>query len=149
MTARTLLPTLDYDYKVIITKDYGFVYVLPAKQIMICELTKGYVPIEEFREIFNQTIPFIKAYNIEKFIFDKQNLTTFHQPSMEWYFIDWKTKIYDLGVTKHRKILPKNNPVFKLAVEAGRAKIMKEFKESIIPQLDILYKDTLEEAISE
>lgn len=146
-TASEVLPTMNYKYEIVIEKNYGKVFILNDLHILICELTKEYVPIEEFREIFTETIPIIEKNNIKKFIFDKQNLRVFHQPSMEWYFINWKQEIYGKGLTVHRKILPQNQPAFKLAVEAGRAKIMAEYKNTIINLLDIQYKDSILEAI--
>lgn len=147
VTATDVLPTLPYKYDVVIEKDYGKVFLLPEKQIMICELTSEYVPIEEFREIFTETVPFIEKHSIKKFIFDKQNMRVFHQPSMEWYFVSWKQEIYGKGLTSHRKILPKDQPAFNLAVEAGRAKILSDYKDTVIPKLDIQYKSTIQEAI--
>lgn len=147
ITTSEVLPSLSYKYETVISKEYGKVFVLPENQIMICELTKEYVPIEEFKEIFQETVPIIKDHKIKKFIFDKQYLRVFHQPSMEWYFVFWKTEIYELGLSVHRKILPQNQPFFTLAVEAGRAKILEEYKNTVIPLLDIQYKNTIEEAI--
>jgi len=147
ITSTDVLPELPYKYEIVISKDYGKVFLLPDNQIMICELTKEYVPIEDFREIFQETVPLIEKHKIKKFIFDKQNLRIFHQPSMEWYFVNWKQEIYRLGLSIHRKILPQDQPAFALAVEAGRAKIMAEYKDTIIPKLDIQYKNTIKEAI--
>lgn len=148
-TASNVLPNLGFNYKLVINKDFGKVYLLPDEKILILELTKEYIPIEEFREIFTETVPLVKEYKIEKFIFDKQNLRVFHQPSMEWYFVEWKKQLYDLGLSKHRKILPKNQPAFTMAVEAGRAKILAEYPNLIIDKLDIQYKDSIEDAIKE
>jgi len=136
-----------YKYDIVINKDYGTVFLLPDNQIMICELTKEYVPIEEFKEIFSETVPLIEKYGIKKFIFDKQNMRVFHQPSMEWYFVFWKQEIYAKGLSVHRKILPQDQTAFCLAVEAGKAKIMSEYKDTVIPLLDIQYKTTVKEAI--
>lgn len=147
ITATEVLPSLPYRYEIIIDKDYGKVFLLPDEGIMICELTKEYVPIEEFREIFTETVPLIEKYGVKKFIFDKQNLRVFHQPSMEWYFVHWKQEIYAKGVSIHRKILPQDQAAFHLAVEAGRAKIMAEYKDTVIPLLDIQYKTTVKDAI--
>lgn len=74
-------------------------------------------------------------------------MRVFHQPSMEWYFVFWKQKIYAKGLSVHRKILPQDQTAFCLAVEAGRAKIMSEYKDTVIPLLDIQYKTTVKEAI--
>ncbi|HAN78709.1 MAG TPA: hypothetical protein DCQ31_13585 [Bacteroidales bacterium] len=145
--ATDILPTLSYKFEIVINKVFGKVFLLPDKQIMICELTKEYVLIEDFREIFSETVPFIEKYKIEKFIFDKQNLRVFHQPSMEWYFVFWKQEIYTKGLTIHRKILPQDQVAFNLAVEAGRAKIMSEYKDTVIHLIDIQYKTTISEAI--
>ena len=148
-TAGRVLKKMNYNYKTLISKDFGTVYHLPEKQILICELNKSYVPIEEFKEIFSETVPLIKKLSIKKFIFDKQNLRVFHQPSMEWYFVEWKQEIYKLGMSVHRKILPKNQPAFKLAVEAGHEEIAKKYTDTIIPKLDIKYKESIEKAIEE
>jgi hypothetical protein len=145
-SATDILPTLSFPYECVISKDYGKVYILEGQHIMICELTKEYVTIDNFKEIFLETIPFIKVHKIKKFIFDKQHLKVFHQPSMEWYFVHWKKEIFELGLSVHRKILPEQ-PSFKLAVEAGRSKIMAEYQDTIIPKLDIQYKDSIKEAI--
>lgn len=148
-TASKVLKKLQYDFETVISKDFGLVYYLPEKKVMICELTRAYVPIEEFKEIFSETVPLIERLGVEKFIFDKQNMRIFHQPSMEWYFVEWKQEIFKLGMRVHRKILPDNQPAFRLAVEAGRAKIAREFTDTVIPQLDIQYKDSVELAIEE
>jgi hypothetical protein len=109
ITTTEILPTLSYDYELIIDKPYGNVYLLTEKQTLICELTEEYVTIEDFKEIFSETNAFIEKHQIKKFIFDKQHLRVFHQPSMEWYFLYWKKEIFDLGLKVHRKILPQDN----------------------------------------
>jgi len=130
-----------------IEPSFGKVYLLREQKILLCELFKEYVPIEEFKEIFTETVPVIKKYGIKKFIFDKRNLRVFHQPSMEWYFVEWKKEIFEYGLRIHRKILPQDQPAFALAVEAGRAKIRKEYPNNIIDKLDIQYKTTIQDAI--
>lgn len=145
--ATDVLPLLPYKYETVITKSYGKVFILPAQFVMICELTNSYTPIEEFREIFTETLALIDKHKIKKFIFDKQSMGVFHQPSMEWYFVHWKKEILAKGLASHRKILPQNNMAFNMAVEAGRDKIMNEYTDTVISQLDIQYKATIKEAI--
>ncbi len=147
-TASKLLPGLNYKYDEVVKKDYGIVFALPEQHILICELFNEYTPIEEFKEIFRATVPIIEKLQTTKFIFDKQNLRVFHQPSMEWYFIEWKKEIYAKGLSAHRKILPQSEPAFALAVEAGRAKILKEFPDTIIDKLDIQYSTNIADAIA-
>lgn len=146
-TAQVVLPTLSYEYTMPIEKDFGKVFLLPQKGTLIMELTREYVPMDDFRSIFSETIPIIEREKVKKFIFDKQNLRVFHQPSMEWYYVHWKKEIYEKGLATHRKILPKGQLAFNLAVEAGIAKIMAVHQDSVIPLLDIQYKATILEAI--
>jgi hypothetical protein len=143
------LNALGYQPEKLIAKSYGNVYALPEKKVILCELTDSYVPIGNFRTIFLEMGEYIKNGNIEKFIFDKRHLRTFHQPSMEWYFIEWKTEMLKSGLKTHRKLLPVGMPWFKNAVMAGRVQILKKYSDNIIHKLDIKYSQTIEQAINE
>lgn len=114
--------------------------------IMIVEATASYIPIEEFKAIFNYIGGSIAKQPVAKLIFDKRKLTVFHQPSMEWYFVEWKEKMFDAGLRTHRKILP-HDEVFKQSVKIGRDKIRQIFPDGKYTQMDIQYAETLEEAI--
>lgn len=142
-----ILEKLPFKNQLVVNKDYGKLYLLEDLRIIVCELSAEYVPIERFQEIFHAAAPLIQKYKIEKFVFDKQQLKIFHQASMEWYFLIWKKDMYEYGLKKYRKILPQNNPSFAFAVEAGKAKIMRENKDTIIPLLDIQYCTNLKDAI--
>ena len=115
--------------------------------IAIIEALSNYIPIEDFKKIFLETGKLVKQKGIKKLIFDKRNLTIFHQPSMEWYFIEWKEEMYNLGLKTHRKILPQDN-VFRQSVKIGREKIKAENPNLNTDKMDIQYKETLEEAIN-
>ena len=65
---------------------------------------------------------------------------------MEWYFVDWKEKMYDLGLRIHRKILP-NNEIFKYSVKIGREKIAASYPNGKFKLMDIQYADSVEQAI--
>jgi hypothetical protein len=116
-------------------------------QTLILEATASYIPIEQFKEIFNVIGSIVKEKNITKLIFDKQKLTVFHQPSMEWYFVEWKERMFDLGLKTHRKILPQDD-VFRQSVRIGREKIKSTFPNGKYTEMDIQYADTLEDAIA-
>lgn len=66
----------------------------------------SYIPIEQFKEIFEFMEGMIREKKITKLIFDKRKLRVFHQPSMEWYFVEWKEKMAAYGLVNHIKILP-------------------------------------------
>lgn len=113
---------------------------------LICETRSPFVPIDDFITFFEKMGEIIEKYKIEKFIFDKRSLRAFHQPTMEWYFVEWKQKLMKFGLTVHRKILPQEE-WFKKAVEAGRANIQKSYPEFPFDKLDIQYFDSIEECV--
>lgn len=115
--------------------------------VAIVEATATYIPIEQFKEIFGAIGNLVKDKKITKLIFDKRKLTVFHQPSMEWYFVEWKEQMYDLGLTKHRKILPQDE-VFKQSVKIGREKIKAIHPNGKYTLMDIQYSENLEDAIA-
>lgn len=117
-----------------------------GKPIAVVEATSTYIPIEEFKDIFGEIGKLVESKEITKLIFDKRQLTVFHQPSMEWYFIEWKEQMWDKGLRTHRKILP-DNKVFQQSVKIGREKIKEENPTLKFNEMDIQYKDTLQDAI--
>ncbi len=116
-------------------------------EIAIVEATATYIPIEQFKEIFNSIGELVKEKKITKLIFDKTKLTVFHQPSMEWYFVEWKEKMFDLGLKTHRKVLPQDE-VFRQSVKIGREKIKASHPNGKYTLMDIQYAESVEEAIS-
>lgn len=144
---QTQLQTEAKDFTLAFEGQYAKVLVSPAKRIIICELLFDYIPIEDFKTIFNQIGEIVKAGYYEKFIFDKRSLRAFHQPTMEWYFIHWKKDMLAYGVTQHRKILPPEK-WFEKMVQIAKVQILQNFPDNIIDQLDIQYCDSIEEAIA-
>ena len=65
---------------------------------------------------------------------------------MEWYFLNWKNKILELGLDTHRKILPEEK-WFEKMVQIAKEQIMKNNPDNIIHLLDIKYCLSVEEAI--
>lgn len=120
--------------------------VKEAPSVAVVEATSSYIPIEQFKEVFNFIGDVVKNEKITKLVFDKRKLSVFHQPSMEWYFVEWKEQMFSHGLTIHRKILPKDE-VFRQSVIIGRDKINKAFPQGKFHQMDIGYAETLEEAI--
>ncbi len=122
------------------------VSIVDGKPIAVVQATNSYIPIEEFKEIFRSVGEIVQEKKITKLIFDKRSLTVFHQPSMEWYFTEWKEDMFHKGLRVHRKILP-DNKVFKQSVKIGREKIKEENPKLKFNEMDIQYKDTLQDAI--
>lgn len=126
----------------------AIVYVIEeTPSVAVVEATSSYIPIEQFKEVFNFIGDLVKEEKITKLVFDKRKLNVFHQPSMEWYFVEWKEKMFNEGLSVHRKILP-NDEIFKQSVRIGREKISKAFPKGKFHQMDIKYSDSLEDAIA-
>ena len=125
---------------------YARVYANQENGMIICELLTDYIPIDDFKEVFSEISKIVENGKFEKFIFDKRSLRAFHQPSMEWYFLNWKNKMLELGLSKHRKILPEEK-WFEKMVMIAKEQIMKNNPDNIIHLLDIKYCNSIEEAI--
>lgn len=122
------------------------VYANHKKGMIICELMTDYIPIDDFKEVFNEISRIVENGKFEKFIFDKRSLRAFHQPTMEWYFLHWKNKMLEFGLSKHRKILPEEK-WFEKMVMIAKDQIIKNNPDNIIHLLDIKYCESIEEAI--
>lgn len=139
---------LSSSLKEVYAHKHAKVSLVEGKPVAVIEATSNYIPIEEFQDLFNKAGEIIKENGVTKLVFDKRKLTVFHQPSMEWYFTDWKEHMFDAGLKTHRKILP-NNTVFQESVRIGREKIDDENPNLRYHKMDIQYKNTLQEAIDQ
>ena len=139
---------LTHNLKTIYEGDHGTVSKVKGQAIAVVTATSTYIPIEEFKKLFEQVGQLVESENITKLIFDKRELTVFHQPSMEWYFTEWKEDMWAKGLKTHRKILP-DNKVFQQSVKIGREKIKGEYPNHKFNEMDIQYKDNIESAIKE
>ncbi|MBC7696305.1 MAG: hypothetical protein H7141_12755, partial [Burkholderiales bacterium] len=107
-----------------------------------------YIPIDNFRAIFLAISEYIEEHSIKHLLFDKRNLRTFHQPSMEWYFAIWKPIIKVKGLVNHYKILP---PLdwFVQAVNAGKHEIFKKYNNNILDGIRVNYVESVEKSIED
>ncbi|MFD2037705.1 hypothetical protein ACFSKL_23120 [Belliella marina] len=135
-----------HNFELIFEERDAKVLVNTEKGIIICELLSDYVPIGHFKSIFFKISVIIKNGDFSKFIFDKRALRAFHQPSMEWYFLHWKSEMLQYGIVKHRKILPREK-WFEKMVMIAKEQIMRDNPSNIIDKLDIKYCNSVEEAI--
>ncbi len=138
-------------------EEFGFTKIFESEQAACyadedqktigCVLKVEYVPIKKFKETFNALADEVKeAGTFEKFIFDKSALRTFHQPSMKWYFTEWKQELMDYGLYKHFKILP-DIAWFKKSVEVARKPLEKKFPKEVARKLRIEYYESVADAI--
>jgi hypothetical protein len=139
---------LDTKFNITLKKSFknADLMVVEGQNVAIVQATGTYITIDEFKSIFNYIGDIVKKDKIKKLIFDKRKLTVFHQPSMEWYFVEWKEKMYALGLTTHRKILPEN-AVFVQSVKIGREQIAEKYPKGKFNLMDIAYCNDIDEGI--
>jgi len=132
----------------IFMNEYGSGYVHEKKNVIALVANADYIPIVKFKQLFEMMAEEIQSgeNSYSTFIFDKSALRTFHQPSMKWYFMEWKTEMLNYGLHQHFKILPQLE-YFKKAVEAARKPLLMKFPKETLNQLTIEYYPSVEEAL--
>ncbi len=138
----TLVATLVSDSK------FATISYEESKQAVVLKFKVAYVPIETFMKVMEQIEAFAKKEKVVKMVFDKSNLTVFHQPSMEWYHTVWKVRMLERGLKRYCKILP-NDKLFRESVKIGREKIKKSNPQFDFSKFDIRYCNSLEEALQD
>jgi hypothetical protein len=126
---------------------YATVSFIRSGNTAICTTHAAYIPMAEFEKVLTITGELIRREKLSKFIFDKRSLSAFHQPSMEWYHLVWKKEMYQYGLRSHRKLLP-DDKLFERHVLNGRKKIMTEHPDFDFDRYDIIYCQSMEEALS-
>lgn len=130
-----------------ILKNEAFnVNFIPESGTILCSVIDNYILDEVFKFTFEKISAFVKENSVDKFVFDKSKLTVFNQESMVWYHVEWKREMFNYGLKKHYKILPKDN-IFKLSVEMGKKRISAENPDFNFNDFDIRYFDSVEEAL--
>ena len=135
-----------YEFASIYSCTYATVFYNRDLKFTICRADAEYIPLEEFKSIFLAVTELIAEYPMKSMLFDKRNLRTFHQPSMEWYFIVWKPAIKQAGLTNHFKILP-DLEWFIQSVNAGRHQITLKCDKDLLDGIQIRYVEDVEDAI--
>ncbi|MFT6866650.1 MAG: hypothetical protein ACJA08_001485 [Cyclobacteriaceae bacterium] len=134
-------------FEQIFTNEFGSGYINEKEAAIALVAETDYIPIKNFKQLFEMLSDEIESNPVyQKFIFDKRALRTFHQPSMKWYFMEWKTQMIQYGLTRHFKLLP-DLGYFKKAVEAARKPLLKKYPEEILSKLRIEYYDDVESAL--
>lgn len=133
----------------ILYKKYPFaeLYYAPELQLAMLVSAANFLPIEEFKAVFIQVAEGVMENKLRKVLFDKRSLTVFHQPSMEWYYLEWKVSLLnEEGVMEHAKILPKDD-LLRKSVEEAKRKIFKDNPTSPIQRLNLRYYENFPEAL--
>lgn len=132
--------------KEVATLKYAKVYYSLVNKAMVVQATSNYIPMDDFKQIFSNVLDLAKTNATEKIVFDKRALSIFHQPSMAWYFTEWKAELAALGIKKHAKILP-DDLLFNTSVKLARQKLDKDHPNALYHQLQIQYFESLSDAL--
>lgn len=136
--------TLEYRDK------WGAIYVSKRRSptVFICKILMPYVLEDDFKKLILQCTTIAQKTGCDKFIFDKRLLRTFHQPSMEWYYVHWKPLMYQqFQLKKHRKLFIMEEWFLK-CIEVGRNEIYRKHPTNVCHTLDIKVCKDLEDAIN-
>ncbi|HAA11445.1 MAG TPA: hypothetical protein DCE41_06975 [Cytophagales bacterium] len=145
MKETTFVKLTNTDWVTAFEAKHASVYTLAESGFILCVLQKEYIPIVAFKELFEKITELISAGKYHRFIFDKRKLSAFHQPSMEWYYLEWKASVLPMGIKEHRKLLPEAN-WFRKTVEIAKIGLEKRMPEELRNGLDIQYCESIEEA---
>lgn len=93
-------------------------YASPANAEISFDLLSGtalvvaknaYIPHEDFLEIFSKAEEMIISHEMYRLIFDMSILKRLETSSLEWFYLDWKSRMYTChGLISHCEILPHN-----------------------------------------
>lgn len=116
-------------------------------QLAIVITIANFVPFQDFKALFVQVGEVVEKHSLRKILFDKRSLTIFHQPSMEWYYLEWKVQmLHHQGIREHGKILPKDD-LFRKSVEKAREKIFIDNPTHPVHELKFAYFEDFQEAL--
>jgi hypothetical protein len=133
--------------KLIYSDDFISLYNFEGTNVVLSVAEAEYIPIEHFRSAFYEIGRLIQQNGWKALIFDKRKLNTFHQPSMEWYYTEWKAEMLDKGLKKHYKILP-DIAWFAKSVEAGKRDIKRNHPSFDFEQFSVTYVNSINEALA-
>ncbi|MGF1532453.1 MAG: hypothetical protein ACFCUI_02020 [Bernardetiaceae bacterium] len=123
------------------------IYTGNDSNVIICQMLQSYTEIDNFKAMLYKKAELIEQYGCDLFVFDKRSIRGFHQPSMEWYYLEWKPEMYRrFGLRVHRKLFTTETWFLK-CIEAGRAEIKRRDPGSIVHTMDITIVDTIAQAI--
>ncbi len=123
------------------------IYTSNEANTIICEVLESYTEIEDFKAMLKKKAELIEEYGCDRFVFDKRAIRGFHQPTMEWYYLEWKPEMHRrFGLRVHRKLFT-DEVWFLKCLQAGRAEIKRRDPGSIVHTMDIKVVQSIEESI--
>lgn len=127
---------------------FAQLHFLPDVRKAMISTRSSYLPIDVFQTLLHQLEGLLALHEINGLVFDKRSLKIFHQPSMLWYYTQWKPAMLEkYGLSNHFKLLPKE-AVFRQHVAIAKEEIFARHESALaLQRLDIRYFETLEEAL--
>ena len=129
--------------------NYATVSFMPANETAIVSIHGAYIPMTDYQQTLEKLGELVKQEKVQKLIVDARQLVAYHQPSVEWSFLNWKQEMRTHGLNSYRYVLP-NTGEYRRNLEHGIQKIRREHPNTdVLDRMDMAYCRSLEEAVEE
>lgn len=128
---------------------YATVSFMPANETAIVSIHGAFIPMTDYQQTLEKLGELVRQEKVQKLIVDARQLLAYHQPSVEWSFLNWKRQMHEHGLNRYRYILSSTGE-YRKNLENGLQKIRREHPEpTVLDQMDLAYCQSLEEAVEE
>ncbi len=128
---------------------YATVSFMPANETAIVSIHGAFIPMTDYQQTLEKLGELVRQEKVHKLIVDAQQLVAYHQPSVEWSFLNWKREMRNHGLTSYRYVLP-NGGEYRKNLENGIRKIRRDHPNmEVLDRMDLTYCHSLEEAVEE
>jgi|GEM_PF-7004584 len=128
---------------------YATVSFIPASETAIVSIHGAFIPMTEYQQTLEKIGELVKQEKVHKLIVDARQLVAYHQPSVEWSFLNWKREMSTYGLNSYRYVVP-NSGEYRKNLENGIQKIRRDHPDTdLLDRMDLAYCRSLEEAVEE
>jgi len=127
---------------------YATVSFMPASETAVVRIHGAFIPLTDYQDTLEKLGELVEQEKVHKMIVDAQQLVAYHQPSVEWSFLNWKQEMQSHGLKSYRYVLSDSGEYRKM-LENGLSKIRREHPETQLDRMDVAYCRSMEEAVEE
>jgi hypothetical protein len=127
---------------------YATVTFLPANETAIFRIHGAFIPMTDYQAALDKLSELVQQDKVQKLVVDAPKLVAYHQPSVEWSFVNWKKRMEPHGLRQYRYVLPDSGE-YRRSLQDGLRKIGREHPDTGIDRLDLAYCRTLDEAVED
>ncbi len=128
---------------------FATVSFMPATETAIVSIHGAFIPMTDYQQTLEKLGELVKQEKVQKLIVDARQLLAYHQPSLEWSFLNWKREMQRHGLMRYRYVLA-NTGDYRRNMENGILKMRREHPETeLLDRMDLAYCRSVEEAVEE